>query len=793
MNDVQRRFGTAHDTRRSEDPPLLMGRGRFTDDISVPGQVYAAFVRAPVAHGELRRVDSAAAARIPGVLAVFTGGDLVAAGLGAIPPLASFPGRDGSRLYPAAMPPLAVKRVRYVGEPVAMVVAESASLARDAAEAVRLEIAELPAVVDVADAVADDAPQVWPEAPGNVAFDWTDGDRAAVEAAFARAAHIERVRLRDTRLAPAALEPRAAVGLWDEASARYTLIAPTQGVAVVRRLLAEHVFRVAPEQVRVVTYDVGGGFGMKVQAYPEYAAVLFAARHLGRAVKWTATRLESFLADTHGRDGVLEGELALDDEGRFLALRVRSWVGIGAYVSTYAAIFATNNTKNCLSSVYRIPAIQIDVKMVFTNAAPLGPYRGAGRPEAIYLVERLLDRAARALGMDRVALRRRNLIPPTAMPYRTANGQVYDSGEFEAVLDKALALADWAGFPQRRAASERAGRLRGIGLCCFLEVAGGILEETVDLRFEADGTVALRTGVQAMGQGHASTLPRVVAARLGLPEHQVRLVQGDSDQVPAGTPSVASRSLMMAGSAAVLACEAAIDKGRRVAAHLLEAAPFDVEFDRGRFRVRGTDREIDLAELARRAPLLSGLPPDLAGGLDSTARFVSPQMTFPNGCHVTEVEVDPETGAVAVVAYTAVDDVGMVIHEPIVEGQIHGGAAQGLGQVLGERVVYDARGQLLTASLMDYPLLRAADLPLFQVGHHVAPCMTNPLGVKGAGESGVAGALPSAVNAVMDALAARGVVHLDLPLTPERVWHALQVAGREGAGAPCDASIPGSS
>jgi carbon-monoxide dehydrogenase large subunit len=779
VNDTSARFGAAHPTRRCEDPPLLVGQGCFTDDVSMPGQVYAAFVRAPVAHGELRRVDSARAAGLPGVLAVFTGADLMAAGLGAIPPLASFPGRGGRGLYPAAMPPLAVGRVRYVGEPVALVVAESAARAWDAVEAVRLEIAELPAVTDVAEAVAAGAPQVWPEAPGNVAFDWTDGDAAAVEAAFARAAHVERIRLRDPRLAPASLEPRAALGLWDEAAGRYTLVAPTQGVAVVRRLLAEHVFRVPPERVRVVTHDVGGGFGMKVQAYPEYAAVLFAARRLGRPVKWTATRLESFLGDTHGRDSLLEGELALDGEGRFLALRVRSWVGIGAYVSTYAAIFATNNTKNCLSSVYRIPAIQIDVKMVFTHTTPLGPYRGAGRPEAIYVVERLIDRAARSLGVDRVALRRRNLVPPTAMPYRAANGQVYDSGEFEAVLDKALALSDWAGFSERRAASARAGRLRGIGLCCFLEVAGGILEETVGLRFDADGTVALCTGVQAMGQGHASTLPRVVAARLGIEERRVRLVQGDSDLVPAGTPSVASRSLMMAGSAAILACEAAIDRGRRLAAHLFEAAPFDVEFDRGRFRVRGTDREIDLAELARRAPGLADLPPDLAGGLDSTARFVSPQMTFPNGCHVTEVEIDPETGTVTVAAYTAVDDVGRVLHEPIVEGQIHGGAAQGLGQVLGEHVVYDARGQLLTASFMDYPLLRAADLPPFRVGHHVVPCTTNPLGVKGAGESGVAGALPSAVNAILDALAARGVTHLDLPLTPERIWQALRTAGRD--------------
>jgi len=423
--------------------------------------------------------------------------------------------------------------------------------------------------------------------------------------------------------------------------------------------------------------------------------------------------------------------------------------------------------------VYRIPAIVIDVTLAFTNAAPLGPYRGAGRPEALYLIERLIDQAAVATGMDRVELRRRNLIPAAAMPYRTPNGPVYDSGEFETIMDRALALADWKGFPPRRAASERAGRLRGIGLGCFLEVAGGILDETVELRFGDDGTVALHTGAQPMGQGHLSTFPPLIAARLGVDLGAVRLVQGDSDLVPAGTPSVASRSMMMAGSAASMACDASIDKGRRLTAHVFEAAVPDVEFAAGRFRVKGTDRATGLLDLAARARTLPDLAPDLQGGLDSTAKFVSPQMSFPNGCHVTEVEIDPETGAVAVVGYAAVDDVGRIVHETIVEGQIHGGIAQGLGQVLGEHVVYDEHGQLLTASFMDYMLPRADDLPALRVGHHSVPCTTNPLGVKGAGESGVAGALPSAVNAVLDALAGRGVRELDMPMSPSRVWAAL--------------------
>jgi carbon-monoxide dehydrogenase large subunit len=769
------RFGSAQHPFRLEDADLVSGKGRFTDDIVLPGQAHAAFVRSTFAHADIRSVDTAAAASMPGVLAVITGQELIDAGIGPIPPVAVFTGRGGQTMFSAKMPALAATRVRYIGEPMALVIAQSVSQALDAAEAVTVDYQQVPAVCDVARSMAQGAPQIWPEAAGNVALDWEDGDVGAVDAAFARAAHVERVRLRDTRLAPSAMEPRAALATFDAQTQRYTLTAPTQGVAVVRKVLSESVFNVPTDKIRILTHDVGGGFGMKVQTYSEYAALLYAARRTGRPVKWCATRLESFLADTHGRDGVLEGELALDADGRFLAFRARTYVGIGAYTTTYVAIISTWNTKNCLSSVYAIPAIHINAKMVLTNTAPLGPYRGAGRPEALYLIERLIDNAARAMNIDRVELRRRNLIAPSAMPYKTPNGPIYDSGDFAAILNKAIAKAEWDGFPARRAASERAGKLRGIGIGCFLEVAGGILEETVDLRFEAGGKVAVRTGVQAMGQGHLSTFVPLVAKRLGIDPGAVRLVEGDSDEVPVGTPSVASRSIMMAGSATALACDQAIEKGRQGAALLFQADASSIEFSDGTFRLAGTDRAIPLLELAQRLRA-SDVPQALAGGLDTIAKFVSPQMSFPNGCHICEVEIDPETGVVTVVAYTAIDDVGNMLNETIVEGQIHGGVAQGLGQVLGEHVVYGEDGQLLTASFMDYTMPRAADLPPLSVHHHVVPCATNPLGVKGAGESGVAGSLPSGVSAVLDALAGYGITHLDLPMTPQRIWSALQQA-----------------
>ena len=761
---MSERFGSSAGAARSEDDPLLTGSARFTDDLRLPHEAHAAFVRSPHGHAVIRSIDVSTALAMPGVVGVLTARDVEAAGLGAIPPAVLLPGRDGKPMFGPPLPVLASGRARYVGEPVALVIAETFSQALDAAEAVEVDYEAAPAAATVEAASAPQAPQLWPEAPGNIGLDWEFGDARAVDKAFSEAKHIVKVRLADTRVAPSALEPRAAIGAWDEASGRYTLIAGTQGVSVVRKLLAEAVFKVAPQKLRVLTHDVGGGFGMKVQPYAEYAALLLAARRTGRPLRWCASRVESFLADTHGRDGILAGELALDGEGRFLGLRARTKVGIGAYASTYAAIIATNNTKNCLSSVYRIPAIHVGVNTVLTNAAPLGPYRGAGRPEAIYLLESLIERAALATGIDRVELRRRNLVPASAMPYKAPSGQTYDSGEFEAVLDKALALADWKGFAARRERSESAGRLRGIGMCCFLEVAGGSpLSEIADLRFDADSSIVLRTGAQAMGQGQLTTLPLMLARLLQVDRSRIRIVQGDSDEVPPGLPTVASRSSRMAGGAMQRAGEEMIAKGRPLAAEKLEAAVGDIEYARGEFRVAGTDRAIRLEALAG------------SGKLDTVATFAAAEMSFPNGCHVCEVEVDPQTGEWQVVGYTAVDDVGEIVHPTIVEGQIHGGVAQGLGQVLGEHVVYSGEGQLLTASFMDYPMPRAHDLPALRLGHHVAPCTTNPLGAKGAGESGVAGALPAAVNAVLDALSTRGVRELDLPFTSQRVWQALNL------------------
>ena len=773
-------FGISQHVLRREDVRLLTGGGVYSDDMSMPGQAWAAFLRSPFGHGRIVSVGVDSARAAPGVLGVFTGGDLAAAGIGPLPNLTPFRNTDGSPIVVPPRPALAIGRVRHAGEPIAVVIAETPEQAADAVELIELDIEPLPAVVDVAAAIRPDAPLLHDEAPGNVCLDQQVGDTAAVDAAFAGAAHVTRLEATSNRLVGNPMEPRSAVAAWDAGAERYELVAGSQGVNVMRDILAGAVFGVAKEKMHVVTHDVGGGFGIKTQPYPEYVAILFAARALGRPVKWRGTRSEGFLSDNQARDGVLTGEMAFDAEGHILALRVDLLAAMGGYLSTHGPSAATRNVFNCLTGVYRTPAIAFRSRCVFTNAAPVGPYRGAGRPEAAYIVERLLDTAARETGIDRIELRRRNMILAAAMPFTTALDQVYDSGDFEGAMDKALDLADWDGFAGRKAASQAAGKLRGIGVACFVETAGGVLDEGAKIGFAENGpggmTVEVRVASQSNGQGHVTSFAQVVAERLQVPYDRVTIIEGDSAATPEiGAASTASRSMALAGSAIALTCDAVIDKGRVLAGHVLEAAAADIEYAGGAFRIAGTDRAIALLDLAA-AIRGRALPGDAPQSLDSKENFTSPEQTYPNGCHVCEVEIDPVTGVTDVVAYAAVDDCGTVVNPMIVHGQVHGGVAQGLGQVLGEHAVYDGDGQLLSGSFMDYMMPRADDMPGFALGFHPVPCTTNPLGAKGAGEAGTTGALPAAMNAIVDALAGHGIVHLDMPATPQKVWAALDGA-----------------
>jgi len=778
------RFGKAQGQYGEQEiVDLVSGHGRYTSDYSREGQAHAVFVRSSFAHGHIRALDTSQARAMPGVVAVLTGEDVAEARLQDLRCMVAFENSDGSPMAQTARPLLARTYVRFVGEAVAMVVAESRAQAEDAAQAVDLDVNMEAAVSDVEAALQPHSPRVWPEVADNTALRWQTGDHEAVARAMADAHHVTRVRLVNTRVVGNAMEPRAALGWFDEAQARYTLVTPSQGVNLLRQGLV-HVLGLKDDELHVMTPQVGGGFGIKTPVYPEQALVLWAARRLGRPVKWDGSRSEAFLADNHGRDSVVHGELALDSEGRFLALRARVDANMGAYLSSNGPIVPTRIFAGGLTSVYRTPAIALEARCVLTHTEPTGPYRGAGRPEAAYLVERLVDEAARELGIDRIELRRRNFIPADAMPYRTPLQQTYDSGEFEAVLDKALSLADWQGFARREADSRRRGRWRGRGVACFLETAGGMLKESAKIHFSEDDLVEVRTAAQSNGQGHSASLARVVAETLELPVERVRVREGDSDVTPEGFVSVASRSMMMAGSATVKASQAVIEKGKALASHLLEADAGDLEYTAGAYRVAGTDRAVQLFELARKAREDDAWPEGLERTLDATEAFTAAEETFPNGAHVCEVELDPETGGVHVVAYTAVDDCGRAVVPGVVHGQLHGGITQGLGQVLGEHCVYDSDGQLLTGSFMDYLMPRADDLPAFQVALHPVPSRTNPLGVKGTGEAGTVGAIPAAMNAVVDAMARAGVSRFDMPATPQRVWQALR--GTAGGSSPAD-------
>jgi carbon-monoxide dehydrogenase large subunit len=659
-----------------------------------------------------------------------------------------------------------------------MVVAEDAQAAHDAAELIVAQIEPIAAVSDPEAALAADAPRLHEERP-NLCLDWRFGDHVAAERAFAGAAHVAKVRLINNRIVVAAMEPRAAVAEYDPASDRFTLHVGCQGVFGLRRALAEDLLGIEPERLRVLAYDIGGSFGMKAAAYPEYVGILHAARELGRPVKWCDGRSGSFVSDQQGRGTIIEGELALDADGNFLAVRVRNLADMGAYLTAFGPAMPAVNMQKNLPSLYRTPIVAISTRCVFTNTVPIGPYRGAGRPEANYVMERLVDTAARETGRDPAALRRQNMIPRAAIPFRAASGLDYDSGDFAAVLDAGLQKADWAGFAARRAASEARCRLRGRGLACYLEVTAPPSQEMGGIRFEPDGRVTIVTGTLDYGQGHASAFAQVLVERLGLPFELIDLVQGDSDELLVGGGTGGSRSIMASGKALVEAAAEVVEKGRALAGHFLEAAVADIDFADGVFRIAGTDRAIALLDLAAKVRAAPGLPPDLPDSLDAALISESPPSAFPNGCHVVEVEIDPETGQVRLDRYTALDDFGTVVNPLLAEGQVHGGVAQGIGQALLEHAVYDRQGQLLAGSFMDYALPRADTVPRITVGFHPVPATSNPLGVKGCGEAGVTGALPAVMNAVIDALATRGVRHLDMPATPERIWRALREAGRD--------------
>jgi carbon-monoxide dehydrogenase large subunit len=756
---------------RIEDDALLRGRGRFADDLTEPGQAVAAFVRAPHAFANILAVDTEAALGVPGVLAVLTSADMDAAGVGNMSRPVPLSGRGGVPQVVPHRPALAGTRVLHVGDAVAMVVAETLAAAQEAAELVAVDYEELAPVVDVRDAAARGAPQLWPEAPGNLAVDWSavndDGtNEREVARIIAEAPHVARVSLVNQRLVVASMEPRGATASYDAATGHYTLRCGSQGAAAVREQLFP-ALGVEREQLRVLTDDVGGGFGMKTPSYPEYAALLVAARKLGRPVHWMSTRSEAFVSDNQGRDTVTDAELALDADGRFLALRVRVMANLGGYLGSHGAFISTSNFARCLSSMYRIPRIDAGCRCYFTNTVPIGPYRGAGRPEANYAIERIIEAASRLTGIDSVALRRRNLIPPELMPYATPVGTVYDSGEFSALLDKALSRADYAGFPARRERSAAQGRLRGIGVSCFLEHAGGMPTEGAAIAFTADRKVTLALGAQATGQGHATIFGRLTADRLGIPATQVNVREGDSRLEIASAGTVASRGTMTAGNAAVRAIETVIEKGRAVAAQMLEAAEADIDYGGGVFEVTGTDRRLSLFDVAERAA-------ELGTSLDTKLTADTPQ-TFPNGCHIAEVEIDPDTGVVTILRYTAVDDCGVALDPVLVEGQVQGALAQGVGQALLETAIYDrASGQLLTGSFMDYTMPRADDVPDAVGEMHNVPATTNALGVKGVGEAGTTGSIAAIMNAIANALPGDAGATLDMPATPNRVWLACQ-------------------
>ena len=773
-------IGIGSATPRFEDARLLRGLGRYTDDIHPNGAAFMAVVRSPHANARIVGTDAVAARAAPGVIAVLTGAELAADGLGGLQTMVARHRPDGS---PMPRPPytlLATEAVRFVGDAVAIVVAGTLQAAQDGRDLVSVEYDALPAVTDAEAALAPGAPPVWPElAPDNVCFLFRQGDAAATDQAFAAAHHVTTLDFRISRVSASPMEPRNATASYDPGDDSYTLTAGTQAPHNMRSAIAEHTLRIPSAQLRVISPDMGGAFGMKGSPYPEYGLALWAARRTGRTVRWVATRSESFLSDYHARDNHSQVQLALDAEGHFLALRVRTVANLGAYLGFNTPHSSTNNLGG-LAGVYRTPHLHAEVWGMFTNTQPNAPYRGAGRPEATYAVERVIDQAAREMGIDRVSLRERNLIQREQMPFRTGLVFTYDSGDFPANMRIALEAADWAGFDARRAEAAARGKLRGIGLANAIEIAGGPaaspMEEGAELRFAPDGSATLLLGTHNHGQGHETAFRQIAATRLGLDPARLRIVFGDTGRVTHGRGTFGSRSIMAGGGAFVRTAEKVIERGRAIAAQMLEASLADIEFEDGVFRVAGTDRALGIEAAARASYVAANLPPGEEFGLGASSIVAPKGATFPNGCHIAEVEIDPETGVVAVQRYTVVDDVGTVINPLLVKGQIHGGVAQGLGQILMETVAYDESGQMLSGSFMDYAMPRAGDLCEVAVLSNPVPTAMNPLGAKGAGEAGTVGALPCLMSAILDALAPLGVHHLDMPATPERVWAAIQAA-----------------
>jgi carbon-monoxide dehydrogenase large subunit len=771
------KFGIGQPVRRVEDLRLLTGAGRYTDDINVARQAYAAFLRSPHARARLTRVETAAAKTAPGVLGVFTGNDLAAAQLGDLPCMAPAVNRDGSPMKIPPRPAIARTHVHFAGDTVAMVVAETAAAARDAVERIEVDYETLPAVTDAEQALKPGAPQVWEPVPGNLAFDWSLGDEAKTAAAFSKAARVVTVELVNNRVVPSSMEPRNALGEYEPMTGKFTLYVSCQSTHGLRKVLADYIFKVPESKVRVVSPDVGGGFGMKIFLYPEYVNVLFAARALGRPVKWSGDRSEAFLTDTHGRDHHTRAELALDKDGKFLAFRVATDANLGAYASHYGPFIPTGAGSAMLNGVYAFPAVFVSVKGAYTNTAPLDAYRGAGRPEANYVVERVVDAAARETGLSADDIRRRNFIPPSAMPYTTALGSVYDTGDFAKNMDDAMKAAEWSGFPGRKAAAKRQGKLRGIGMATYIEACGGGNDETAQIRVAADGSVTLLIGNQSNGQGHETMYAQLVADRLGIPFESVRVLQGDSDAVLYTGLTGGSRATSVGGTAALTAADRIIAKGKQIAAHLLEASDADVEFADGRFKIVGTDKSKTFNDVVKTAYTPAKLPPGLSPGLDETANSLILPSTFPNGCHICEIEIDGATGVVSIDRYTIVDDFGRVINPLTLAGQVHGGTVQGIGQALYEGCMYDPEsGQLLTGSFLDYCLPRADNVPSFSFAYNEVPTTANRLGVKGSGEAGAIGAPPAVVNAIVDALAEFGITHIDMPVTAEKIWRVISGA-----------------